>query len=89
MVDHIVGEGYMKCLAVIGVPLNILQNETDLTLSLHQLEPFGLIPMHSSNGEKVKEALTQISQRTGIVPDSIVSDHGSDLLLGVKEYCEK
>jgi len=88
MVDHVVGEGYMKCLAVIGVSLNSLQNKTDLTLSLCQMEPFGLIPMCSSNGEKVKEALIKISQETGIIPEAIVSDHGSDLLFGVKEYCK-
>lgn len=88
MIDHVIGEGYMKCLAVVGVPLNSLQKKTDLTLSLNQLEPFGLIPMNSSNGEKVKNALTKISQESGIVPQAIVSDHGSDLLLGVKDYCK-
>lgn len=88
MVDHVIGEGYMKCLAVIGIPVNNLQNKTDLTLSLQQMEPFGLVPMCSSNGEKVKEALTKISHETGIKPQAIVSDHGSDLLLGIKEYCK-
>ena len=88
MVDHVIGEGYMKCLAVIGVPLNSIRDKTDLTLSLQQFEPFGLVPMSSSNGEKVKKALDEISSTTGIIPQAIVSDHGSDLLLGVKEYCK-
>ena len=88
MVDHVIGEGYMKCLAVIGVPLKTLQDKTDLTLSLQQLEPFGLVPMNSSSGEKVKQALSKISYETGITPQAIVSDHGSDLLFGVKEYCK-
>lgn len=88
MVDHVVGEGYMKCLAVMGVPLNSIKYKTDLTLSLEHLEPFGLIPMCSSNGEKVKQALDKISYDTGIIPQAIVSDHGSDLLLGVKDYCK-
>jgi hypothetical protein len=87
MVDHVIGEGYMKCLAIIGIPLNDLQNKTDLTLSLQQMEPFGLVPMSSSTGAKVQEALTKISLETGIIPQAIVSDHGSDLLLGVKDYC--
>lgn len=87
MVDHVVGEGHTKCLAIIGVPLNSLQSKTDLTLSLQQMEPFGLVPMSSSTGAKVQEALTKISLETGIIPQAIVSDHGSDLLLGVKDYC--
>ena len=88
MVDHVIGEGYTKCLAVIGVPMNDLINKTDLTLSLSQLEPFGLVPMTSSNGKKVEEALNKISSETGIQPEAIVSDHGADLFLGIKEYCK-
>lgn len=88
MVDHLIGEGYMKCLAIVGVPLDILQNKTDWTLSLQQLEPFGFVPMYGSDGDKVKNALLQVTQQTGITPQAIVSDHGSDLWLGVKEYCK-
>lgn len=88
MVDHVAGEGYNKCLAVIGVPVDDQKNKLDLTLSLQQMEPFGLVPMCNSNGEKVKEALIKISQESGIIPEAIVSDHGSDLWLGVKEYCK-
>lgn len=32
--------------------------------------------------------MNQISNRTGIIPAAIVSDHGSDLLLGIKDYCK-
>lgn len=79
----------MKCLAVLGIPLNVLQEKNDLTLSLCDLEPFGLVPMAHTTGNDVNKALLQISAHTGIVPRSIVSDHGSDLWLGIKNYCKE
>lgn len=79
IVDHVLGSGPLKCLAVLGIPLNVLHEKNDLTLSLCDLEPFGLVPMAHTTGNDVKNALHQISARTEIVPRSIVSDHGSDL----------
>lgn len=76
-------------MAVLGVPLNVLDEKKDLTLSLCDLEPFGLIPMVNTKGRDVNTALHQISNRTGIIPRSIVSDHGSDLWLGIKSYCKE
>jgi hypothetical protein len=89
IVDHVVGNGPLKCLAVLGVPLNVLQDRDDLTLSLCDLEPFGLIPMSHTSGDDVHNALLKISSCTGIVPRSIISDHGPDLWLGVKKYCKE
>lgn len=88
IVDHVLGSGPLKCLAVLGIPLNVLHAKNDLTLSLCDLEPFGLIPMANTKGSDVSKALHQITDRTGIVPRSIVSDHGADLWLGVKNYCK-
>jgi hypothetical protein len=42
--------------------------------------------MHRSTGEEVSKALYATSQRTGIVPRFVLSDRGSDLLLGLKEF---
>lgn len=82
------GSGPIKCLVVLGIPLDVLREKTDMTLSLSDVEPFGLIPMARTNGNDIKKALLQISNSTGIIPRSIVSDHGSDLWLGIKNYCK-
>lgn len=87
--DHVLGNGPLKCLGVFGVPLDVLHNRDDLTLSLSDLEPFGLIPMAHTTGNDVHRALLQISSATGIIPRSIISDHGSDLWLGIKNYCKE
>ncbi len=89
IVDHVLGSGPLKCLAVLGIPSNVLHKKNDLTLSLCDLEPFGLIPMAHTTGNDVSKALFQISAHTGIVPRNIVSDHGSDLWLGIKSYCKE
>lgn len=88
VVDHVIGQGSNKCLAVMGVPLKTIENREDWSLSLKDLEPFGLAPMAHTTGEDVKRALCDISRSTGIVPRTIISDHGSDLWLGVKGFCE-
>lgn len=73
IVDHVIGNGPLKCLAVLGIPLDVLHNRDDLTLSLSELEPFGLIPMSHTTGNDVYRALLQTSSCTGIVPRSIKS----------------
>lgn len=89
IVDHVLGSGPLKCLAVLGIPLDVLNGMNDLTLSLSDLEPFGLVPMAHTTGKDVNGALVQISKQTGIIPHSIVSDHGSDLWLGIKGFCKE
>lgn len=86
LVDHVIAEGATKCLAIVGVRCDILYQRNDWTLSLKDLEPFGLIPMHRSTGEEVSKVLYSVSQKTGIIPRCILSDRGSDLLLGIKEF---
>lgn len=89
IVDHVLGSGPMKCLAVLGVSKSVLQKKGDLTVCLEEVEPFGLIPMSRSTGNEVNDALLQISAQTGIIPQNIISDHGSDLWLGIKNYCKE
>lgn len=86
IVDHVIAEGATKCFAVVGIRSDILHQRNDWTLSLQDLEPFGLIPMHRSTGEEVSKALYNISKKTGVIPRSILSDRGSDLCLGIREY---
>lgn len=89
IVDHVVAEGSSKCLAVMGVRCDALKQRSNWTLTLEDLEPFGLIPMTHSTGEAVANALYAISERTGIKPRSILSDKGSDLLFGINAFQKK
>lgn len=86
LIDHVIAKGSTKCLAIMGVRCDVLKHRNNWTLSLQDLEPFGLIPMQRSTGEEVSKALYSVSQKTGIVPRSLLSDRGSDLWLGVKEF---
>jgi hypothetical protein len=86
IIDHVIAQGATKCLAIMGVRCEALKQRNNWTLTLQDLEPFGLIPMHRSTGAEVSKALYAVSQKTGIVPNSILSDRGSDLWLGIKEF---
>jgi hypothetical protein len=86
IIDHVVAEGSTKCLAVMGVRCDVLKQRNNWTLTLEDLEPFGLVPMTRSTGEEVANALFTISEKTGIKPRSILSDKGSDLSLGIKQF---
>lgn len=70
----------------MGVRCDALHKRNDWTLTLQDLEPFGLIPMHRSTGEEVSKALYSVVQKSDIIPRYILSDRGSDLLLGIKEF---
>ena len=86
IVDHVISQGSTKCLAIMGARCDVLRSRNNWTLSLQDLEPFGLIPMHRSTGAEVSKALHKISLKTGVVPSSILSDRGSDLWLGIREF---
>ena len=85
IVDHVIAQGSIKCLAIMGVRCDVLKQRNNWTLSLQDLEPFGLIPMNRSTGNEVSKALFAVSQKTGVVPSSLLSDRGSDLWLGIKK----
>lgn len=89
IVDHVIGEGPLKCLVILGVPLNLINEREDLTLALSDVEPFGIVPMAHTTGKDVKNALMMVSESTGVIPCTILSDHGSDLWLGIKEFCKE
>lgn len=88
LVDHVIAQGSTKCLAVMGVRCDVLKHRNNWRLSLQDLEPFGLIPMLRSTGVEVSKALYKISQQTGVVPNSLLSDRGSDLWLGIRGFKE-
>ena len=85
IVDHTIQIGTVKCLLVVGCRLSVW-HELKRPLEHRDLEVFALEPVKQSNGEIVQEQLEQISTQTGIVPHSIVSDHGCDLKSGIDQF---
>ncbi len=87
--DHVVSKGVHKCLVVLGVRMSRLLKKGDLTISLEDVEPLGIVPMKTSNGGLVQAELSTILEANhGIPPLALVKDHGSDLRCGGRLFCE-
>jgi hypothetical protein len=84
LVDLTIQVGQHKCLVILGVPLSVLRghgyspgHQDVRVLSLHVLT--------RCNGEVVSGHLGAVSERAG-VPVQIISDHGSDVLAGIRLF---
>jgi len=87
--DHVISKGVYKCLVVLGVRMSSLLKKGDLTVSLEDVEPLGIVPMRSSNGELMEAEFEEILQANhGIPPLAIVKDQGSDIRCGGRRFCE-
>jgi hypothetical protein len=86
IIDHSVQIGKEKCLIILGIRSKDLPK--DRALTYHDVEPIDLIPVKQSTGNVVYEQLKKASEKTG-VPKEIVSDHGSDIKLGIEKFIEK
>jgi mannitol/fructose-specific phosphotransferase system IIA component len=84
IIDHTMQLGSDKCLLIVGIRLCNLPN--DRALCYTDIEPIELIPVTKSNGEIVYEQLEIAKEKTGI-PREIISDHGSDIKLGIEKFC--
>lgn len=82
IMDHVVNRGEHKCFFVLGVRMSKLEQKEDLVLRLEDLEPLGIVPMKTSNGELVAEELEKILSVTEHPPLAILKDQGSDLRSG-------
>ena len=83
--DHSVQVGQEKCLLILGMRLS--QWPPDGRAVGHaDVEPIDLLPVTKSTGDIVWEQLEQAVEKTG-VPREILSDHGSDLLAGIRRFC--
>lgn len=84
LIDHTVQIGSLKLLVILGCPLaRVPFGERALQLS--DLQLVALVPMEKSNGAAVEVELEKARERTG-TPHLIVSDQGSDLLKGIKDF---
>lgn len=88
MADHVIRLGSYKCFVVVGVRIASLRAKGNLTVSLEDLEPMAIIPMQVSNGAEIAKKLEATIDRVGLVPESLVIDHGSDLYAGAKLIAE-
>lgn len=85
IIDHSVQLGSEKCLVILGLRLCDLPDPGQCLQHKH-VEPIELLPVSKSNGDVVYEQLKEATKKTGI-PRVIVSDHGSDLKAGIKQFC--
>jgi len=86
LADHIVQMGTEKCLNIVGVRLADLPPQGEC-LELKHLEPIAILPVSESNQQVVHEQLEKKAEELG-TPAAILTDEGSDLLGGVKRFCQ-
>ena len=85
IVDHVVQMGQEKCLLIVGLRLSALPVAGDY-LTHADVEPIAICPVTESNGEIVYQQLEAARKQTG-VPREILSDQGSDLAKGIRQFC--
>lgn len=86
LVDHTTQVGSQKLLVILGGSLNQVPFGAR-PLALTDLDLVALVPMDHSDGDAVERQLEVAALRTG-VPRLIVSDQGSDLVKGARDYAE-
>lgn len=85
LVDHLVQAGKLKCFVVLGIRGENLPKDRPLKKS--DMEVLAVLPVETSNGSIVCEQLIELVPITG-VPRAIVADHGSDIKLGIEQFCK-
>lgn len=85
IVDHTVQIGVEKCLVILGMRLSTLPPPGQC-IGHEEVEPIALYPVKHSSGEIVFQQLEEAVEKTG-VPREILSDYGSDLQAGIKQFC--
>lgn len=86
LADHVVQIGTEKCLNIVGVRLSDLPPRGEC-LELKHLEPIAILPVTTSNQQVVHDQLEKRAEELG-APAAILTDEGSDLLGGVRRFCE-
>ncbi len=86
LLDHTIQIGTQKILVILGCPLSRVPFG-QRALQLSDLQLVALVPMEKSNGALVEAELERAVQRTG-APRLIVSDQGSDLKKGIRDFQE-
>ena len=87
LVDLTIQLGTHKCLVILGVPLSQLRRN-GYSPDHHDVHVLSLHVLTRCNGNIVSGHLGTLSKRVG-VPVQIVSDHGSDVLAGIRLFRQK
>jgi hypothetical protein len=87
IIDHTVQIGADKFLVILGLRLCDLPS-VGRSVSHADVETLELLPVKHSNGDVVYEQLEAAVQKTG-VPREIISDHGTDLQAGIRQFCQQ
>lgn len=82
--DHSAPVGPDKCFLVLGVRHSALQ-AADWTLAHHDVQVLHLEVVSHSTGELVAKQLRELAGRIGR-PRQVVSDHGADLIKGMRLF---
>lgn len=85
IVDEVVQTGREKCLVIVGIRLSAVPAVGEY-LTHAEVEPSAIYPVTQSNGEIVYPQFEERRKRTG-GPREILSDQGSDLHKGIKQFC--
>lgn len=83
VIDHTIQIGQLKTLVILGLPLSYLP--INRALSLSDMEPLLVLPMKSSTGSRVNQALESIQEKYGTIR-LIVADQGTDIKAGIKKF---
>ena len=87
LVDLTIQLGEHKCLVILGVRLSVLRSK-GYSPDHHDVQVLSVAVLTRCNGETVAAHLGTLSQRLG-VPVQVVSDHGSDVLAGIRLFRRK
>ena len=87
LVDLTIQLGTHKCLVILGVPLSQLRYK-GYSPDHHDVQVLAVQVLTRCNGKTVARHLSTVSKRVG-VPVQIVSDHGADVLAGIRLFQEK
>jgi hypothetical protein len=85
IVDHTVQIGTVKCLLIVGCRLSHWQNQKR-PLEHRGLQFLALEPVEKSDGVTVCRQLQATCQKMGCVPRALLSDEGTDLVSGYREF---
>jgi hypothetical protein len=87
LVDLTIQLGEHKCLVILGVRLSLLRCK-GYSPDHHDVQVLSLHVLTRCTGDIVSTHLSTASQRVG-VPVQIVSDHGGDVLAGIRLFRQK
>ena len=86
MLDHAIQIGKHRFLGIIGIRLSKLPPVGEC-LKLRDMRVIALLPVEKSSQEIVHQQLETLRIETGITPQAMLSDGGSDLTGGIARFC--